>query len=36
MIEAAFVPKRFELPKIPGAYYSAFCDTSAGRQDSMI
>jgi len=35
MIEAAVVPGRFELPKIADASYSAFCDPSGGRQDSM-
>lgn len=35
MIEAALVPGRFELPKLGGASYRAFCDPSGGRQDSM-
>jgi hypothetical protein len=35
LIEAAIIPGRFELPKIEGASYFAFCDPSGGRQDSM-
>jgi len=34
-IEAVVIPGRFELPKIDGAEYFAFCDPSGGRQDSM-
>ena len=34
-IEAVVIPGRFELPKIEGAEYYAFCDPSGGRQDSM-
>jgi hypothetical protein len=35
VIEAAVVPGRFELPKLPNVTYSAFIDPSAGRQDSF-
>ena len=34
-IEAVVVPGRFELPKVTGPVYRAFCDPSGGRQDSM-
>jgi hypothetical protein len=34
-IEAAVVPGRFELPKIPDAQYFGFIDPSGGRQDSF-
>ena len=34
-IEACVIPGRRELPKIEGAYYSAFIDPSGGRQDSF-
>jgi hypothetical protein len=35
VIEAAVVPGRFELPKLPDVTYSAFIDPSGGRQDSF-
>jgi len=35
MIEAVVAPGRYELPRIEGADYHAFCDPSGGRQDSM-
>lgn len=35
VVEAAVVPGRFELPKIPDAKYRGFVDPSGGRQDSM-
>ncbi len=35
MVEAVVVPGRYELPKVEGADYHAFCDPSGGRQDSM-
>jgi hypothetical protein len=35
LVEAVVVPGRFELPKIEGARYLAWCDPSSGRQDSM-
>ena len=34
-IDAVVGQGRFELPKIGGANYMAFCDPSGGRQDSM-
>jgi hypothetical protein len=35
VIEAAVVPGRFELPRLPDVTYSAFIDPSGGRQDSF-
>ncbi|MGA2533825.1 MAG: hypothetical protein ABSG19_12420 [Candidatus Aminicenantales bacterium] len=35
MIEAVVISGRYELPKVEGANYRAFCDPSGGRQDSM-
>jgi len=35
MIEAAIVQKRWQLPKVDGAYYYAFADPSGGRVDSF-
>ena len=35
LIEAAVVEKRFELPRVAGVSYQAWCDPSGGRQDSM-
>ena len=35
VIEACVVPGRYELPKIEGAYYTAFIDPSGGRGDSF-
>ena len=35
MIEDAVIPGRWELPKIEGVYYKAFCDPSGGRNDSF-
>jgi len=35
MVEAVVIPGRFELPKVEGINYQAFCDPSGGRQDSM-
>jgi len=34
-LEAVVIPGRFELPRIAGVSYSAFCDPSGGRQDAM-
>ena len=34
-IDAVIEQRRFELPKIGGANYMAFCDPSGGRVDSM-
>lgn len=34
-IEAVVVPGRYEVPRLEGVTYSAFCDPSGGRQDSM-
>jgi len=34
LIEAATIPGRYELPRIAGADYHAWCDSSSGRQDS--
>lgn len=35
LVEAVTVLGRYELPKIPDAYYLAFTDPSGGRQDSF-
>ena len=35
LIEQAVISNRFELPKVEGISYHAFCDPSGGRQDSM-
>jgi len=35
MIESVIVPGRYELPRIAGADYRAFCDPSGGRADSF-
>lgn len=35
MIEAAIVPRRWELPRIEGVSYYAFTDPSGGRADSF-
>jgi hypothetical protein len=34
-LEAVIVPGRFELPRIAGVTYFAFCDPSGGRGDAM-
>ncbi len=35
VVEAAVVPGRHELPKIPDVFYSGFVDPSGGSQDAM-
>jgi hypothetical protein len=35
LVEAVTVPGRFELPKVEGGGYVAFCDPSGGRSDSF-
>jgi hypothetical protein len=35
LIDAATIPGRYELPKVGGYEYHAWCDPSGGRQDSM-
>ncbi len=34
-LDVVVIPGRYELPKVEGAYYSAFVDPSGGRGDAM-
>lgn len=34
-VDAAIIPNRRELPRVPGCRYTAFCDPSGGRSDSF-